>query len=123
MKKIEENTIKRKVLKQNELANLFKLHIIHDEKVPSLQYNINKSIFFKNVDKIPKELVTIYIVKHFDTWQLISEKVYGDLNLWWIICKFNGINDPTDLPIVNTKLKILNRDLVKSIIGELRESK
>ena len=30
--------------------------------------------------------------------ELIAQRIYNNPNYWWVICMFNGIQDPTLLP-------------------------
>jgi nucleoid-associated protein YgaU len=83
---------------------------------------INRSIFFKTPgDKT--ELADVYkpyIVLSGDTWTLISYKMYNTVNLWWLICKFNTIQNPFNQPLPNTIVKIPDLGLVDSILSSLR---
>lgn len=37
--------------------------------------------------------------------ELLSQRVFGDARYWWLLCRFNGIMDPNNLP-VGLKIKI-----------------
>jgi len=80
-------------------------------------YNIIKKISF------PDELNTnmFYTVKITSEmpWTTFAHQVYGDQNLWWLICCVNDIKNPTENPIVGKIYKILKPELVSKILGEI----
>lgn len=121
MKTKQFSDITEQILNNNELANIFNVYIVPNETTPTLQFNINKTVSFKNSDKILRENVGTYVVMPGDTWQLISLKVYNDLHLWWVLCKFNNINDPTSLPVEGSTLQVLNPNLVQQVASQLKD--
>jgi len=122
MRSSKYKSITSKLLNKNEMAKIFDIHEVTNDKEQHLQFNINKGINFKNSDKIIADNLVIYNVCPGDTWQIIAEKTYGDLNLWWVICKFNNISDPTSLPEQGLQLKILRSDFVSNIIQTIAVS-
>jgi hypothetical protein len=41
------------------------------------------------------------------------------MNLWWLVCEYNQIKDPTKMPTPGSKLKLLRPEFVNSVISEL----
>mgnify|MGYP001773593885 CR=1 FL=1 len=37
--------------------------------------------------------------------ELIAQRIYGDARMWWVICRFNGLLDPNNIPM-GLKLRI-----------------
>jgi hypothetical protein len=62
-----------------------------------------------------------YFVELNDTWLLISYKYYGTIYLWWLVCEYNRIDNPTNTPEPGTKIKLLKRDLVWNVISYLNK--
>lgn len=60
-----------------------------------------------------------YITKFNDTWYLISYNYYKTMDLWWLVCEYNQIKDPTKLPEVGTKIKLLKSEYVWPVIQQL----
>jgi len=60
-----------------------------------------------------------YDVKPKDTWVFIAYKYYDNMNLWWLVCEYNQIKDPTKMPTPGSKLKLLRPEFVNSVISEL----
>jgi nucleoid-associated protein YgaU len=86
-------------------------------------FNIpTKNIFFKSSSNISEldDVYKPYTVMDGDTWTLISHKMYKTVELWWFICKFNNIQNPFNQPTPNTIIKILDMQLVDSILSSLR---
>lgn len=63
---------------------------------------------------------TIYNTNNGDIWPLISWKFYKSVKLWWLICAANQIIDPTIMPEVGTELKIINKEVVRDLLNEIR---
>ena len=120
MKTSKYRYLTNRLLNNVELANLFNIHEVPNSKEQKLQYNLNKTVSFKNSDKIVKDHVDVYVVVPGDTWQIIAKKVYNNMHLWWIICKFNNIIDPTSLPEVGIELQILTKSLVETITSTIK---
>lgn len=78
----------------------------------------------KNLTVFPAENSQVeeeYIAKSQDTWYSISYNFYGTMHLWWLICLYNQINNPT-VPISKDKnLKILKPEYVGLVLSELRK--
>tara|TARA_R100001163_G_C4951914_1_gene119325 strand:+ start:153 stop:518 length:366 start_codon:yes stop_codon:yes gene_type:complete len=81
-------------------------------------YNILKSVQFP--EEINSELVAYIRVNGDISWSQLSFKVYGDINLWWLICAVNKILNPVIKPAPGTVLKIIRPDQVSSIIQQIK---
>jgi hypothetical protein len=60
-----------------------------------------------------------YVTKFNDTWYLISNNYYKTMDLWWLVCEYNQIKDPTQMPPVGTSLKLLKQQYVWPVIQQL----
>ena len=84
---------------------------------------VNFYNFLKNITVFPANDDTIeteYITKPDDTWVYISYKAYNTMELWWLICAYNNITNPTIQPENGTVLKIISSNYVYPIITELQ---
>jgi hypothetical protein len=54
-------------------------------------------------------------------WDLISYKAYGIPTLWWVICEFNGINDPLFGLQLGQTLKIPSISRVLDAISKINK--
>jgi hypothetical protein len=60
-----------------------------------------------------------YVVTFNDTWPLISYKYYNTMDLWWLVCAYNQIQNPVIRPTAGTKLKLLKSNFVSTVISNL----
>jgi hypothetical protein len=115
MKQNENNELKKLTLEN--FANLFNVYI----KDKKFIYSINKGLYFKNIDNYAPNNIQIYEIQNGDQWTNISYKFYGTIELWWIICKINGITDPVRYsPIEGNKIIILNKELINNFLQYIK---
>ena len=113
-------------MKQNAISDLPQLDITRYERLFNVYedsngmyfYNILGTVNFDNTNLNP-EIYTTYTVLPGDSYPLISYKFYKTINLWWVICSFNNIDNPTKLPTPTTQLKILNVELVNTVLNTI----
>ena len=113
-------------MKQNTVADLPSLNItryerlfdIYEDKNNIYYYNILKTINFDQSNMSP-DIYTIYTTTAGDSYPLISYKKYQTIDLWWLICSFNNISDPTKLPEPGTQLKVLGVELINNILNNI----
>ena len=80
-------------------------------------YNLLKGInIFPAADS---SLEDVYVTEASDTWYSISYKYYNTMDLWWLVCEYNQIHDPTKMPINGTVLKLLKPEYVWPVITQL----
>ena len=83
-------------------------------------YNILNTINFKS-DNIADYTYEWYTVVLGDTYTYISYKHYNTINLWWLICSFNNIQNPTALPQPGESIKILKVSYVNDILTTINK--
>ncbi|HPM74203.1 MAG TPA: hypothetical protein PLA71_00610 [Saccharofermentans sp.] len=103
------------------LANFFNVGYSPDTN--KYEYVFNKTIYIKDFENIPNELVSYYTIVEGDSWPGISFKLYGTIDLWWVILKTNQLTDATSTPSVGTELKILDKRVVERILQQIRNAK
>jgi len=90
---------------------------IYEDEYNNRFYNLLKSInIFPANDSSAEEE---YLVNSGDTWVYISYQYYNTIDLWWLVCEYNQIKDPTQLPEAGKKIKLLKRDYVWPVLSEL----
>ena len=120
--RITEYVKYNKFITKYDLANIFNVYEDDDINDDTMYYNINRSIMFTELDKSDNDEFYYYTIGDMETWNLISYKEYGTTRLWWIICKLNGINDPTVEPKVGNILRMVSIDKINSILTSIRGS-
>lgn len=112
-------------MKQSEFKDLPELSFyryenffnIYEDEEQRKFYNLLRSVnIIPANDSIAEDE---YIVALNDTWINISYKYYGTIYLWWLVCEYNNIEDPTKIPEPGTKIKLLKSEFVWSVINNL----
>lgn len=103
-----------------DLANMFNVYT--DNKLGPLYktYNLNRSIVIKGIGDIPATQITTHTVKDGDTLNLISYRLYGTIELWWLLAKINNIRDATINLVPGWVLYTLNKNIVNQILIALK---
>ena len=81
----------------------------------SRYYNIKE-----NLEILQEELfnysisysTTYVLLNERNSPEIISQRVYNNPNWWWLICRFNGIINPNNIP-AGLEIKIPNIDEFK----------
>jgi hypothetical protein len=112
---------------QNNISDLPKLsvyryenffNIYTDEKAEIKFYNLLRGINVFQADN--SDVEEKYIIQTSDTWASIAWKKYKTIELWWLICAYNQIQNPIDFPDSGTIIKILKPEYVSMVINELK---
>lgn len=94
--------------------NIFKMYK-EDNK---FYYNITKKItLLTNLD--PSQFL-YYPVKKRMPWTMVSFNIYQTIELWWLLCLVNNIQNPVDQPKSGTIIKALRPDLVTTVLNDLK---
>lgn len=99
-----------------DLSNLFTVAKTDGEQ----HYLINKSIYIKGASNPTASNFGTYIKKETDTWPLMSYKIYGEIDLWWLLCKVNNIIDPTAEITNGAEIRYLKKEVVDSILNGMK---
>jgi hypothetical protein len=107
-------------LSNKDLANIFHIHNDFDVVDGDISvFNIMRTVYLLNLDEIPLSYFKYYNIQLNDTWNLISHKLYGTIELWWILLKFNSIKDPTFDPVHNTTIRYVPIETVSNILNDI----
>jgi len=94
-------------------------NVYNDVETKTTFYNI-----LKNITVYPANDNTIdheYQIKEGDNWPYISYKFYNTTDLWWLVCEYNQISNPIEIPENGKMLKILKSDYVHIVLNELKK--
>ena len=97
--------------------NFFKLHVHNNEFA---FFNLLKKInILTNTTDVDPSFFITYNIDVDVPWVLLSYKIYGTLNLWWLICLVNNIQDATKNPVLGTQIKAIKPQFVGSIVNQI----
>jgi len=60
-----------------------------------------------------------YDVENEDWWDMISFKIYGSSNLWWVICMMNNIINPYEELSEGDQIKVLKESYLYMLLKEI----
>jgi len=105
-------------LSENSLSNYFT--VVNDDN--KYRYLMTRTLYINGSNVANNDLYTNYNVQNNDHWTLISYKFYGLIDLWWLICKFNEIKNPYEIPVPGTMIKIPTEEFVGYILEQIKTS-
>jgi hypothetical protein len=110
---------------QNEIPELSKLNPYRFENIFRMYKTDNNQYYYNllNTIQIDNELnPSVYYsitVSQRMPWSMISFNEYETMDLWWLVCLINKINDPLSFPQPGTQLKIVRKEFLKFILDEI----
>ena len=112
---------------QNNIPDLPKLSVYRYENFLNI-YNDKKSDMkfynlLRNINVFSSENSAIedsYTIQYKDSWAYISHKIYGTIELWWLICAYNQIENPLNVLEAGSKIKILKPEYVYPVLSEIK---
>jgi hypothetical protein len=99
---------------ENCYENIFRMYTTTDNQY---FYNLLNNVCLP-VDISPSYFYVVKISRK-TAWTVISYNEYKTMNLWWLICIVNNIQNPIDYPVPGTQLKIIYPQYVKTILDEI----
>jgi hypothetical protein len=110
---------------RNEIDNLPPIGDTRYENI--LKVGMCDKYYFYNIIKkisLPDNIMTsAYYEAHITAalpWTTLAHQIYGDQNLWWLICIINNIQNPTTNPVLGEKYKFINPKYVNTILSEIQ---
>jgi hypothetical protein len=86
----------------------------------SYYYNILKTVI--SPELIDPTYFTRVRVSAPTSFTNISYKIYGRIELWWLICIVNDIHNPVGVVKGGVVLRILKPQYIDSVLSKLKES-
>ena len=99
------------------MENIFSVNKDDDGKY---YYNLSRTILAP--DNLSNEKCYKYRIPSPTPLTNLSYKIYGRMELWWLICIINKIDNPVELLSAGTVLKILQPEYVEEILIKLKDS-
>lgn len=82
-------------------------------------FNILKRINL-NADNLDDyEIFEPYVIKPGDSYTNIAYKYYGNINVWWVICTLNKIDNPFVKPTIGSRIYLLRLNYMSQLLDQL----
>jgi len=110
---------------QNEIPALPKLATNRYENIFKLYQTDNKQYYYNilNTIQLPEDInpSVFYTIKVSQSmpWTMISFNEYETMDLWWLICIANKIDNPLSFPDAGSNLKIIRKEFLRYIFDEI----
>jgi len=102
-------------LSPGRYENIFKLY-----KTDYNQYYYNILNTIQLPDDINPAIFYNITVSEKMPWTMISFNEYQTMDLWWLICLTNKIDNPLKLADIGKNLKIIRQEFLKFILDEIK---
>ena len=109
---------------QNQVKDLNNLNKYSFEQVFKMYkqdgfyaYNIIKTIEFP--DELDPQIFDNISIDGEVPWTTISQKLYGTIRLWWLLCLVNKITNPVVLPVPGIVIKAIKPNYLKTVIDQI----
>ena len=99
------------------MENLFPVHQDNDGKY---YYNIIRTVI--SPENLASDTFYMYRIPAPTPLTNLSYRVYGRIELWWLICVVNNIDNPVELLSAGTELKIIRPAMIEEVLGKIRDS-
>jgi hypothetical protein len=103
-------------LPEEKYENIFQ---VYQDKDNRYFYNLLQNINLPT--ELPDGFFEKYTIEPGDTLPFISYKLFNTIDLWWVICLSNNIENPTLKLEPGKTLKIFKSNLIQVIISEINQ--
>lgn len=101
------------------VSNLENIFNVYEDENGKYFYNILKTI---NMPKeIDPEYYDIHVVSTGEMWPTLAYKYYKNVDLWWLVCIANEIQNATENPKPGDRIKIIKRTYVPEVLNKITQ--
>lgn len=105
---------------QVDLSNTFDVvERVNGNGTVDLAYNLNVSCGIVDLDDIPPNMKSTYTVRIGDHLKIISHRLYGTIDFWWLVAKVNQIDDVLAPLEPGTVLTVFDEGTMGAIYSEV----
>jgi hypothetical protein len=113
--------------KRNNIENLSPISDTRYENILNMNLYNKKYPFYNLIKKVnfPDDITTDAYFERYTSanipWTALAHEVYGDQNLWWIICGVNNVQNPTINPVIGKVYKFIKPTYINTILAEIKQ--
>ena len=115
-------------LKRNEVDDLGKIDLSFYETLFRV-YKVDKHYVYNLLRKValPSGVLDDRFFEYINVqtsspWTLVSNKAYGTIKLWWLICIVNGVWNPVYNAQPGVPIRVLKSEYVRDILNTINDS-
>ena len=82
-------------------------------------YNITRTVRF-DASELDDEYYFKYVVDRQLSWPALSFRYYNTIDLWWLICVINGIDNPVEFTKPGRELKLIKKSHVNTVVSAIK---
>jgi len=105
-------------LSEYKYENIFK--VFQTETNKYYYYNITRTVRVATED-LDKTFYYKHKVNRSISYTALSYSIYGTIDLWWLICIINSIDDPVSFITPGTEIKLIKPKQVRNIIDTIKK--
>jgi len=98
--------------------NIFKVNQTETNKY--YFYNINRTIRFQPADLDPKYYFK-FRVNRIIPYTALSHNFYNTMDLWWLICIINNIDNPIEFLQPGKIIKVIKQPYVSTVVDMIKK--
>lgn len=114
---------------QNNISDLNPLESNRYENIFNVDQTDANNYYFYNIIKTvhinAKDLDPAFYFKHTvdrsTPFTSLSYRLYDSINLWWLICILNNINNPVEFIEPGTVLYIIKKQYLSTVLNEIKK--
>ena len=115
-------------LKRNEVDDLGNIDLSFYETLFRV-YKVDKHYVYNLLRKValPSGVLDDRFFEYINVqtsspWTLVSNKAYGTIKLWWLICIVNGVWNPVYNAQPGVPIRVLKSEYVRDILNTINDS-
>ena len=79
----------------------------------------NNIIMFIDADNVSPKHYQFILEEIKKEGRVISQKLYGTIRLWWLLCLVNKIINPVKLPTPGLVIKAIKPNYIQTVIDQI----
>ena len=105
-------------LSELRYENIFKVNQTEENKY--YFYNINRTIRFSPADLDSKYFYK-FRVNRIIPYTALSYNLYNTMDLWWLICVINNIDNPVEFLKPGAIIKVIKQQYVSTVVDMIKK--
>lgn len=105
-------------LGNNRYENLFQINQTEDNGY--YFYNLARTVRI-NPDDIDIKYYYFHRVNKSAPYTVLSHQLYGSINLWWLICIINNIDNPVEFLEPGSTIRVIKQQYLATVLSSIKQ--